>query len=124
MGSLAGSEAAPLMPVDPGDSSAVAVPVDAEAFPPPREAWYTLGVVAVITAFALLDQNILGLLIQQIKADFHLTVRPACCSGRRRRCSMPSWPCRSRATSTAGRASGSSWAAWSSGASPPRRPAL
>src|SRR6478735_1024100 len=45
----------------------------AEAFPPPRQAWYTVGVLAVITTFALLDQNILGLLIQQIKTDFHLS---------------------------------------------------
>ena len=43
------------------------------AYPPPREAWYMVGVLAVVTTFALLDQNILGLLIQQIKADFALT---------------------------------------------------
>jgi MFS family permease len=48
-------------------------PVETEAFPPPRQAWYTVGVLAVITTFALLDQNILGLLIQQIKTDFHLS---------------------------------------------------
>ena len=48
--------------------------VDTNAgYPPPRQAWYTVGVLAVITTFALLDQNILGLLIQQIKTDFHLT---------------------------------------------------
>jgi MFS family permease len=46
---------------------------EAEAFPPPAQAWYTVGVLAVITTFALLDQNILGLLIQQIKTDFQLT---------------------------------------------------
>lgn len=42
-------------------------------YPPPKQAWYTVGVLAVITTFALLDQNILGLLIEEIKADFHLT---------------------------------------------------
>jgi MFS family permease len=61
------------MPVDPRDSPAAAIPLDAEAFPPPAQAWYTLDVLAAITAFALLDQNILGLLIQQIKTDFQLT---------------------------------------------------
>jgi MFS family permease len=58
--------AAAAIPLDP------AVP-DSEPFPPPRQAWYTVGVLAVITTFALLDQNILGLLIQQIKTDFQLT---------------------------------------------------
>jgi MFS family permease len=56
-----------------GGGPAAAVPIDPEAFPPPRQAWYTVGVLAVITTFALLDQQILGLLIQQIKADFQLT---------------------------------------------------
>ncbi|WP_305097912.1 MFS transporter [Croceibacterium aestuarii] len=45
----------------------------ARNYPSPRQAWYTVGVLAVITTFALLDQNILGLLIQQIKTDFDLT---------------------------------------------------
>jgi MFS family permease len=73
MGSIAEDQAPPLMPVDPGDSPAAAIPIDAEAFPPPRQAWYTVGVLAVITTFALLDQQILGLLIQQIKVDFQLS---------------------------------------------------
>jgi MFS family permease len=52
----------------------VAAPVESAGdYPPPRQAWYTVGVLAVVTTFALLDQNILGLLIQQIKADFQLT---------------------------------------------------
>ena len=49
------------------------VSAPAEGYPPDKQAWYTVGVLAVITTFALLDQNILGLLIQQIKTDFHLT---------------------------------------------------
>jgi MFS family permease len=64
MGTLA-DEALPL----PTDGP----PAGAEPFPPPSQAWYTVGVLAVITTFALLDQNILGLLIQQIKTDFRLT---------------------------------------------------
>jgi MFS family permease len=52
----------------------IAEPVPAmDAYPPPAQAWYTVGVLAVVTTFALLDQNILGLLIQQIKTDFQLT---------------------------------------------------
>jgi MFS family permease len=73
MGSTAEAEVPPLTPADVRDSPAAALPIDAEAFPPPRQAWYTVGVLAVITTFALLDQNILGLLIQQIKADFQLS---------------------------------------------------
>ena len=57
-----------------GAQDAAAAPAAVAAdYPPPREAWYTVGVLAVITTFALLDQNILGLLIQQIKTDFQLT---------------------------------------------------
>jgi MFS family permease len=54
------------------EGQAAPAPAD-EAFPPPAQAWYTLGVLAVVTAVALLDQNILGLLIQQIKTDFQLS---------------------------------------------------
>jgi MFS family permease len=69
----AGGELAMPPIFEPGASAASAIPIDAEAFPPPRQAWYTVGVLAVITTFALLDQQILGLLIQQIKTDFNLT---------------------------------------------------
>jgi MFS family permease len=54
------------------EGQAAPAPAD-DAFPPPAQAWYTLGVLAVVTAVALLDQNILGLLIQQIKTDFQLS---------------------------------------------------
>jgi MFS family permease len=47
--------------------------LDAAKFPPPREGWYAVSVLAVVTTFALLDQGIIGLLIQQIKVDFALT---------------------------------------------------
>jgi len=66
MGSIAAGVEAPL-------PSAAGAPADADGYPPPRQAWYTVGVLAVITTFALLDQNILGLLIQQIKTDFALS---------------------------------------------------
>ncbi|MEO6389162.1 MAG: MFS transporter [Croceibacterium sp.] len=56
-----------------GQGEAIAPRADAGDYPPPREAWYTVGVLAAITTFALLDQNILGLLIQQIKTDFQLS---------------------------------------------------
>ncbi len=42
-------------------------------YPPPRQAWTTVGVLAMATTFAMLDQGILGLLIQQIIRDFGLT---------------------------------------------------
>ena len=42
-------------------------------YPPPRQAWTTVGVLALATTFAMIDQGILGLLIQQIIRDFDLT---------------------------------------------------
>ncbi|WP_336978441.1 MFS transporter [Altererythrobacter fulvus] len=48
-------------------------PVATGAYPPAREGWYAVGVLALTTTFAMLDQGILGLLIQQIIADFKLT---------------------------------------------------
>ena len=51
-----------------GKAEAAAVP-----YPPPRQAWTTVGVLALATTFAMLDQGILGLLIQQIIRDFDLT---------------------------------------------------
>jgi len=42
-------------------------------FPPARQGWYAVSILAVTTTFALLDQGIIGLLIQQIKRDFTLT---------------------------------------------------
>jgi MFS family permease len=45
----------------------------ADPYPPPREGWYAVGVLALTTTFAMLDQGILGLLIQQIIEDFGLT---------------------------------------------------
>lgn len=45
----------------------------AAGFPPAKEGWYAVSVLALVTTFALLDQGIIGLLIQQIKTDFSLT---------------------------------------------------
>ena len=42
-------------------------------FPPARQGWYAVGVLALTTTFAQLDQGILSLLIQQIIEDFSLT---------------------------------------------------
>ena len=42
-------------------------------YPPARQGWYAVGVLALTTAFAHLDQGILSLLIQQIIEDFSLT---------------------------------------------------
>ena len=46
---------------------------EAVAFPPPRQGWYAVSILALTTSFAMLDQGILGLLIQQIIGDFKLT---------------------------------------------------
>ena len=62
----AGSGPETAMPIDPA-------PAMAGAFPPERQAWFAVGVLALTTTFALLDQGILGLLIQQIIVDFGLT---------------------------------------------------
>jgi len=42
-------------------------------YPPARQGWYAVGVLALTTALAHLDQGILSLLIQQIIEDFSLT---------------------------------------------------
>ena len=54
-------------------AGAEAPPADPDGYPPPREGWYAVGVLALCTTFAMLDQGILGLLIQQIIRDFELT---------------------------------------------------
>lgn len=43
------------------------------AYPPERQGWYAVGVLALTTTFAMLDQGILNLLIQDIIVDFQLT---------------------------------------------------
>jgi MFS family permease len=73
MASAESGELAMPPPIGARASAVSTAPANAEAYPPPAQAWYTVGVLAVITTFALLDQNILGLLIQQIKTDFNLT---------------------------------------------------
>ncbi len=86
MGSIAGEDGA-LPPPPPFGAPAAAAeavlpvsaaPADAPSaatgpYPPEREAWYAVGVLALATTFAMLDQGILGLLIQQIIVDFQLT---------------------------------------------------
>lgn len=42
-------------------------------YPPEKQGWYAVGILAVTTTFAMLDQGILSLLIQQIITDFRLT---------------------------------------------------
>ena len=77
MGSIGGRDGTdtPLPPETmPGGGAAPAAwGAGSEAFPPPRQAWFTVSVLALATTFALLDQGILGLLIQQIKVDFQLS---------------------------------------------------
>ncbi|HZF45596.1 MAG TPA: MFS transporter, partial [Sphingomonadaceae bacterium] len=73
MGSIAGDESSIGSVAPPGDRTEAARIAAAPGYPPPAQAWYTVGILAAITTFAMLDQNILGLLIQQIKADFQLT---------------------------------------------------
>ena len=45
----------------------------ATSYPPEREGWYAVGVLALTTTFAMLDQGILNLLIEDIITDFRLT---------------------------------------------------
>ncbi|MBO9519847.1 MAG: MFS transporter [Porphyrobacter sp.] len=73
MGSIAGNDSnIPTEPAtEPAQSLASAGAVG--PYPPPKEAWYAVGVLALATTFAMLDQGILGLLIQQIIVDFKLT---------------------------------------------------
>ncbi|GAA0274200.1 MFS transporter [Alteraurantiacibacter aestuarii] len=49
------------------------MPRGQEPYPPSGQGWYAVGILALTTTFAMLDQGILGLLIQQIIVDFGLT---------------------------------------------------
>jgi len=81
MGTIAGDEGAPptpppaARPAGPVGAAPQegAAPASAGAYPPGKQAWYAVGVLALATTFAMLDQGILGLLIQQIIVDFQLT---------------------------------------------------
>lgn len=79
MGSRAGDESSLPDPPTPGPTAgaAAAIPLDTGAavtqYPPSREAWYATSVLILTTTFALLDQGIMGLLIQQIKVDYALS---------------------------------------------------
>lgn len=46
---------------------------ESAAFPPASQGWFAVGMLALATTFATLDQGIVGLLIEQIKADFALS---------------------------------------------------
>ncbi len=48
-------------------------PADAAAWPPPRQAWYAVGVFAVVLMLNFLDRGILTLLVQPIKKDLGLS---------------------------------------------------
>ncbi len=62
-----------MQPVSGQPEHAEGGPRPAHVYPPPREGWYAVGVLALTTTFAQLDQGILSLLIQQIIDDFSLT---------------------------------------------------
>ena len=65
------------LPMPPSVEGMLAPPIEAAAgragFPPARDGWYAVAILAVVTTFALLDQQIISLLIQQIKRDWMLT---------------------------------------------------
>lgn len=74
MGSLAGDDAH--IPVPAAEVQIAAGPVAsnvATEYPPSKQGWYAVSILALATTFAMLDQGILGLLIQQIIRDFNLT---------------------------------------------------
>jgi MFS family permease len=56
-----------------GEGEAPVPRAPSREYPPPHQAWYAVGMLALATTFAMLDQSILGLLIQQIIADFSLS---------------------------------------------------
>ena len=55
----------------PGEQEAPAA--SAEAYPPPREAWYCVSILALAVMVNFLDRGILNLLIEPIKADLGLS---------------------------------------------------
>ncbi len=48
-------------------------PLAGSAFPPERQAWYTVGVLTVVSIFAFIDRQILSLLVQPIRRDLGIT---------------------------------------------------
>lgn len=48
-------------------------PAAKDTLPPPRQAWYAVGILALTTTLTMLDQGVFSLLIQQIIDEFHLT---------------------------------------------------
>lgn len=61
------------LPPFPATPPAATMAEDHASFPPARQGWYAVSIIAIVTTFALLDQGIISLLIQQIKRDFSLT---------------------------------------------------
>jgi MFS family permease len=63
------------VPQQASDSLPGSVPAApaAHVYPPEKQGWYAVGILAITTTFAILDQGILILLIQQIITDFQLT---------------------------------------------------
>ncbi|HVP54967.1 MAG TPA: MFS transporter, partial [Candidatus Eisenbacteria bacterium] len=43
------------------------------AYPPPRRAWYAVGVLAVAYIFSFIDRQILSLLVAPIRRDLHIS---------------------------------------------------
>ena len=57
----------------PAQEGATATDPVAQTWPPPRQAWYAVGIMTVALMFNFLDRGILTLLIEPIKRDMGLT---------------------------------------------------
>ncbi|OGT83091.1 MAG: hypothetical protein A3H91_14590 [Gammaproteobacteria bacterium RIFCSPLOWO2_02_FULL_61_13] len=57
----------------PAQEGATAIDPAAQTWPPPRQAWYAVGIMTVALMFNFLDRGILTLLIEPIKRDMGLT---------------------------------------------------
>lgn len=78
MGTIAGDHGSTLPPAATQQQEGAKLPRNGTAraatdYPPASQGWYAVGVLALCTTFAMLDQGILALLIQQIIVDFDLT---------------------------------------------------
>ncbi len=68
-----GASGVKMQPVSGGPGASNDATPPRHVYPPARQGWYAVGVLALTTAFAHLDQGIFGLVIQRIIEDFSLT---------------------------------------------------
>ena len=58
---------------DAADAATVGTPTDAQSWPSRQSAYYSLFVMTVVVMFTVIDRQVLALMLEPIKTDFHVT---------------------------------------------------